>query len=77
MARIKSRFLGDTAQEVNVATAVVPVDSPLSHVLMIARVRADELNALADGSRYIVEVEMPGGSRTILHQATSSSPAAW
>ena len=76
MARIKSHFLGDTVQEVNVATAVVPVDSRLSDVLMIARARAEDLNALADGSRCIVEIETLGGSRTILHQASSSLPAA-
>ena len=76
MARIKSRFLGDTVQEVNIATVVVPVDSRLSDVLMIARARVDELNALADDSRCIVEIETPGGSRTILHQASSSLPAA-
>ena len=53
----------------------VPVDSPLSDVLTkIAGARADELNALAEeGSRYIVEIETPGGARTILRQASSSS----
>ena len=73
IARIKSTI--DTVQEVNVATAVVPVDSRLSDVLMIARVQADELNALADGSRCIVEIETPGGSRIILHQAAATATA--
>ena len=47
----------------------------LSDVLTkIASARADELNALADeGSRYIVEIETPGGARTILRQASLSS----
>ena len=65
--------------EMNQAAVVsVPVDSPLSDVLTkIAGARADELNALADeGSRYIVEIETPGGARTILRQASSSSSSS-
>ena len=60
------------------AVVSVPVDSPVSDVLTkIAGARADELNALADeGSRYIVEIETPGGARTILRQAFLSSSSS-